>query len=76
MFFCLCVYLLIAFESGFPGDLFDGLLGGMFGGGSPFGFGGPRGGRRKQRGQDTLYPLKYVQFGSSFWANCKRTLYI
>ena len=55
--------MLLAFiVLGFPGDIFGDLFGGFFGmGGGPFGFGGggPRG-RRRQRGEDTYHPLKYV----------------
>jgi DnaJ family protein A protein 2 len=49
---------------GFPNDIFGGLFGGLFGG-SPFGFGGAafgggsvRGGRMRQKGEDTVQPLK------------------
>ena len=54
----LCHILLF---TGFPGDIFGDLFGGFFGmGGSPFGFGGGgRGGRRRQRGEDTYHPLRY-----------------
>ncbi|ESN90299.1 hypothetical protein HELRODRAFT_185206 [Helobdella robusta] len=46
-------------DGAFPGDIFEGFFGG-FGGlfGDPFGFGGVRGGSRRQRGEDTLHPLK------------------
>jgi len=60
------------FVSGFPGDLFGDVFGGLFGGGpfggspfggSPFGglFGGAgrrHGGHRKRKVQDTAQPLK------------------
>ena len=44
----------------FP-DIFGDLFGGIFGGGGgPFGFGGGGRSRRRQRGEDSYHPLKYV----------------
>jgi len=58
----LSVPLYVFWREGSSNDIFGGLFGGLFGGGSPFGGfhggAGHRGGRQRQKGEDTVHQLK------------------